>query len=66
MKKKVLNLFFVVLVLGLNSFAQELEPQIQNYLNDHSKDLGITKADANNWKIYNQHEDKSSNISCFS
>jgi hypothetical protein len=63
MKKKVLNLFFAVLALGLNSFAQEHEPQIQNYLNDHTKDLGITKTDAKNWKIYNQHEDKSSKIS---
>ena len=63
MKKKALNLFFAVLALGLNSFAQEHEPQIQNYLNDHVKDLGITKTDAKNWKIYNQHDDKSSNIS---
>ena len=63
MKKKALNLFFAALALGLNSFAQEHEPQIQNYLNDHVKDLGITKTDAKNWKIYNQHDDKSSNIS---
>ena len=63
MKKKSLNLFFALVVLGLNSFAQKHDSQIQSYLNDHSKDLGITKSDATNWKIYNEHFDKSSNIS---
>jgi len=63
MKKKALNLFFVLLLLGMNSFAQEHDSKIQNYLNNHVKDLGITKSDATNWKVYNQHFDKSSNIS---
>ena len=63
MKKKILNLFFALVALGLNSYAQEHKSQIQNYLNDHSKDLGITRSDATNWKIYKQHEDKSSKIS---
>ena len=63
MKKKALNLFFALVLLGLNSFAQEHNSQIKSYLNDHYKDLGITKTDAKNWKIYNQHYDKSSSIS---
>jgi len=62
MKKKALNLFFALVVIGFNSFSQEHDSKIQTYFNNHIVDLGITKSGANNWKIYNQHFDKSSNI----
>ena len=62
MKNKGLNLFVILVAFGLNSFAQKNDAKIQTYLNNHSKDLGITKSDVKNWKIYNEHFDKSSNI----
>ena len=62
MKNKILNLFVVLFILCLNSIAQKHDSKIQTYLNSHIRDLGVTKSDVKNWKIYNEHFDKSSNI----